>query len=56
MEIISETTDANGRRHVVARYTAEEKAAMAEQAAAHRAEMERRRAEIEAAHKPKENK
>lgn len=56
MEIISDTTDANGMRHVVARYTEEEKSAMAERAAAHRAEMERSRAELAAAHSPKEEK
>lgn len=56
MEIISDTTDTNGRRHVVVRYTEEEKSAMAERAAEHRAEMERRKAELEAAHGPKEEK
>lgn len=51
MEIISDTTDANGRRHLVVRYTEEERAEMSERATAHRAEMEKRRAEREAAHK-----
>lgn len=56
MEIISDTTDASGRRHVVARYTEEEKSAMAERAAAHKAEMDRRMAEREAMHMQKEDK
>ena len=56
MEIISDTTDTNGRRHVVVRYTEEEKSAMAERAAAHRAETERRMAEREAMHMQKEDK
>lgn len=55
MEIISDTTDTNGRQHVVARYTAEERAVMTERAAAHKAEMEKHRAEMEAAHQTKEN-
>ena len=40
MEIISDITDANGKRHIVARYTDEERAEMAERAAAYKAEME----------------
>lgn len=56
MEIISDTIDTNGKRHIVACYTAEEKSAMAERAAAHKAEMEKRRAEMESAHKAKEDK
>ena len=43
METISDTIDTNGKRHVVARYTAGEKA-----------EMEKRRAEAETARKAKE--
>lgn len=56
MEIISDTTDTNGKRHIVARYTAEEKSAMAERASAHKEEMEKRRAEMEAAHNAKGGK
>lgn len=47
MEIVSETIDENGKKHVVARYTDEEKAEMEKRAEEHKAEMEKRRAEME---------
>lgn len=56
MEIISDTVDGNGMHHLVIRYSAEEKAAMAERAAAYKAEMEKYRTEVEAAYKAKEDK
>lgn len=56
MKIISDTTDGNGKRHIVACYTAEEQEAMAERAAAHDAEMERRRSERETSRKAMEAK
>lgn len=46
MEIISETTNSEGKKVIHARYTAEEKAAMAERAAKAKAEFEAKRAEM----------